>query len=237
MIEFDQWPGNTFRLWLPEHVGQIWFNWDVHTAHQEFSRTRNGGLLWSFQTSHGANIESEVIPDDASLTLEVRVTAGADVALHDLAIVNCLQFPLAPDFACGDFSRIFIRTSGVWRSLAELQPKTDYPHYFRDRKKRSDGKVGWGGDMGDLFETIQADHPLMVCVARDGTRAVGTASDHCEYVFHNRANPNLWCIHSTQAPAPIVKPGQTVAFRQRVYFVNGGLPKCVRASEDDLVPD
>lgn len=233
MVQVDGWPGNIFRLWLPEHVGQVWANWHANVAHQDFVRTQESALLWTFTSASGIRIEAEATPQGHLLTLTVRVTNGSDQELHHMAVANCIQFPLAPDFACGDLSRIFIRTSSQWQSLRALKPKSDYPHFFRRGLKPADGTVGWGGDLGHLFESTEADHALMVCVATDGRRCVGTASDDCEYLFHNRANQNLWCIHSTQAAVPVIKKEQTATFHQRVYFVDGGLTDCIKAFEGD----
>ena len=166
------------------------------------------------------------------LTLAVRITNGSDQALHDMTVANCIQFLLAPEFACGDLSRIFIRASGEWQSLRVLEPRSDYPHFFRHGSRPADGKVGWGGELGHLIESTEADHSLIVCVAADGRRCVGTASDDYAHLFHNRANPNLWCIHSTQSAVPVVEQGQTATFCQRVYFVDGGLTECIGAYEE-----
>jgi len=232
MVQVDEWPGNIFRLWLPEHVGQIWGNWQADVAHQDYVQTQQGGLLWAFTSTSGVRIEAEATPGDRILTLAVRITNDSDQALNDMAVANCIQFPLAPEFACGDLSRIFIRTSGEWQSLRVLEPRSDYPHFFRRGSKPVDGKVGWGGELGHLFENTEADHPLIVCVGTDGRRCVGTASEDYAYLFHNCANHNLLCIHSTQAAVPVVEQEQTVTFCQRVYFVDGGLSDCVEAFED-----
>ena len=48
-----------------------------------------------------------------------------------------------------------------------------------------------------------------------------------EHLFHNRANPELLCIHSSQRPVPALAPGRTAAFVQHVYFVEGGIQECV----------
>ena len=65
------------------------------------------------------------------MLLETRVLNISSGDLKDVTAANCLQFGLALDFACGDFARIYLRTGNEWSSLAALDPKSDYPHYFR----------------------------------------------------------------------------------------------------------
>lgn len=231
MVLVNEWPGNIFRIWLPEHVGQIWGNWQADVAHQDFAQTQKGGLLWSFTSASGVRISAEATPCGRMLKLAVRITNGSGKALRDMSVANCIQFPLAPEFSCEDFSRIFIRTSGEWQALRALEPISDYPHFFRHDSKPANRKIGWGGNLVHLFESTEVDYPLIVCVAKDGRRCVGTASDDYDYLFHNRANHNLLCIHSTQSSVPVVAQGQTATFCQRVYFVDGGLFDCVEAFE------
>ena len=45
-ITLESWPGNTFVLWLPEAVGDLWQQWDAKVAYQDFVTTEKGGLLW-----------------------------------------------------------------------------------------------------------------------------------------------------------------------------------------------
>lgn len=46
------------------------------------------------------------------------------------------------------------------------------------------------------FGEVPSAIPTIVCVATDGIRAVGTASEDYRFLFHNRANVHLWCVHS-----------------------------------------
>ena len=220
LVTVEEWPGNVFRLWAPENVGLLWHNWRHGGARQTFSRA-DGGLTWRLEDESGWTVETSLRVRGAVLTIETRVDNGSDAVLPHVSSANCVQFRRAPDFACDDFSRIYIRVEGEWSSLASLRPRSDYPHYLRSDISGHDGRVGWGGNLSHLFEPVRSDHPLMVCVSRDGRRAVATASSDYEHLFHNRANPELLCIHSSQRPVPALAPGRTAAFVQHVYFVEG----------------
>jgi hypothetical protein len=230
MVQVAEWPGNTFRLWLPEHVHTgLWSNSHPDEALQEFVPTSTGGLLWTFERHPSARIEAEVAPAGNGLLLEVRVTNRLRVSLQDVSVGNCCQLSQAPDFTCDDLTRLFIRTGGQWRRLSELRPKSNYPTYYRLGYLERGGAGIWAGKLDALTEEARGDHPLMVCVSKDGRRAVGTASEDYYMLFHNRNNKHLLCIHSSQAPRPTLGPGETVTFRQRLYFADGGLEACIAA--------
>ena len=231
-IQVAEWPGNTFFLWLPESVTDLWNNWSPSVAQQVFERTDRGGLSWAFEHGSGVEIEAELIPEHSHLLLEVRVRNRSENALHQLGVQNCFHLSAAPDFACDDFSRIYIRAEGSWSALSLLEPASDLPMYYRAHFLESGRVDSWRGHFGRFNESIRADHPLMVCVSREGTRAVGTASEDYQCVFHNRGHEYLRCIHSQQAPIPELASGETGTFRQWVYFVEGGLMDCVAAFED-----
>ena len=230
MVTVPGWPGNTFRVWVPEQVGDLWT--DTGRELQEFDR-KDGGLTWSYSGNPRGFIEAEAIPGESSLDLVVRATNRSAVDLKDLGIACCLQMPEAPDFACDDDSRIYIRTGGEWSPLSSLGPASGYPHYFRTGLMEKARVSGWKAHLAHLIEPVESDHPLIVCVSTDGSRSIGTVSENYEYVFHNRANPHLLCIHSSPTPVALLRPGETASFRQRVYFVDGGLEECVAAFEAD----
>ncbi|MBP61790.1 MAG: hypothetical protein CMJ62_09715 [Planctomycetaceae bacterium] len=242
MIRISEWPDNHFRLWLPEKVGSFWDNWNPDVARQNFQASENNGLTWAFHQPDLARVEVELTPLDNTVLLETRVLNISSGDLKDVTAANCLQFGLALDFACGDFARIYLRTGNEWSSLAALDPKSDYPHYFRAGRNTAAQlaaarAAGRFKSPTGLDEDVEPDHPLLVCVARDGDRSVGTASDDFHCLFHNRANPHLWCMHSHQWPVQVLRPGNTAVFRQKVYFVEGGLSDCVAAYQADPVKD
>ena len=229
-----EWPSNTFRLWLPECVSELWDNETPDLAYQDFMHTVRNGLLWTFEGDPNACIEAEVIPLERSLLLEVRVTNLSKRNLNNLAVMNCLQLAAAPDFACNDFSRIYIRSDGQWQPLSTLNPTCDFPFYYRAGFLKNGG-VGWaGGRLAHCNQVAEVDHSLIVCVSKDGDHSVGTASENYQFLFHNRANEDLLCIHSQQAPVPVLGSGETAIFRQNVFFVEGGLTDCVAAFEADV---
>jgi len=235
-ITIDRWTGNTFVLWLPEAVGDLWQQWDAKVAHQEFTSTKLGGLLWTYKGNPVGFIRTELIPDRNSLLLETRVTNHSLQELVKIYAQNCIHFSKAPDFICDDFSSIFLRTKKEWHSLASLKPTTSFPHYYREGYP-SRGRIDpLEHAFGDIRQDASVDYPLIVLISRDGTRAVGVASEDFEFLFHNQME-YLRCIHSDSGSPPPVQSGETVTFRQKVYFVEGGLMDCVAAFEKDIVGD
>ncbi len=244
LLQVEGWHDNLFRMWAPEHVGNIWSQMNPATAHQAFETTADG-VRWGHTAPDGASIDvtidqrsrdAQPSRDDAVVSIAVRVTNGNSVPLDGVGVANCLQLAMAPDFACGDYSRIFARVRGAWLALAEMELSSDYPHLPAETRRESGGRMVWGGDLSELFEPTSVDHPLMVCVARDGARAVATASAQLDYLFHNRANPHLLCLHSTQQIVDGIQPGGEHTFVQRVYFTEGGIDGAV-ALFDALPPE
>jgi hypothetical protein len=231
LIRRTGWTGNVFRLWLPESVGQIWSNRTSAAVRQSFARTERHGLLWTFEQPQVAIITAELTPLAGSLRLVVRDTNDSDSSLSNVDTMNCFQLSGAPDFDCDDFSRVYIRSQGQWRSLASLKPTCGDPYYYRAGHLEAGGASWMEGKLSYANQSAEADHPLMVCVSKDGRRAVGTASECFLFLFHNQANEHLRCIHSQQEPVARLGPGETAAFRQQVYFVEGGLVECIEAFE------
>src|ERR1051325_1306693 len=164
-IEVREWPGNTFRMWMPESVGNLWANWSPDAC-QQFERTQRTGLLWRFLRNPKASIEVEMVPLENSLLIESRVTNRSGAALSDVRVSHCLQLSAAPDFACGDFSRIYIRSNGTWQALSQLKPTSDYPFYYRAGFFRNGG-IGWeDGKLAHCNQAAEADHPLIVCTSK-----------------------------------------------------------------------
>jgi len=227
-ITLEEWPDNAFLLWLPESVTPEWNQWTPEIAHQDFTDTENGGLLWSYTKKNLVRISAALQPLDRSLACIVHVTNLSDKVLDNISAQNCFHLSQAPDFACDDFSRIFIRTSGHWNTLQELQPDCGLPMYYRPEFLES-GKIdSWGGIFHKYNQSPRADHPLIMCVDNDGMRTIGTVSMDYQCVFHNRASEYLRCIHSQQAPVTALDPGETATFRQWILFVEGGVPECLR---------
>lgn len=122
MVKVAGWP-NVFRIWFPEQVGPLWT--DAERVLQEYAR-EGDRLVWR----QGNAIEAVATVEESTLAMEVRVTNHSGAGMADLGVAHCVQLSTAPDFACDDFSRIFVRTAGMWASLASLRPSSDYPHYF-----------------------------------------------------------------------------------------------------------
>ena len=235
-IGVEEWPGQTFLLWMPESVAPVGGNWTVEFAHQEFTENADGGLRWEHVADAKARIIAVLIPRANSLLLEVTVKNLTDQPLEQVAVQNCFHLSSAEEFACDDFRRIHVRTDGQWRSLQQLAPNVDMPMFYRSRFLESGRIDSWGGLFKDYNQSTRVDHPMMICTSKDGTRALATASEDFQCVFHNQM-PYLRCIHSQQAPIPVLKPRQDAVFRQVVYFVNGGIAECLKAFQKDFSED
>lgn len=226
-ITLAEWPGNTFLLWLPEWVGDLWDQWTPEVAHQDFTSTPTGGLFWRHEKPGAFRLESQLEPHPNHLVLEVRVRNLSDAVLRHVVAQNCFHLSRAPDFACGDFSRVFVRIAGEWRGLAELAPSSALPMYYRPGFLESGQTDSWKGYFAECNQRPRADHPLMMCVDRESRRVVATASDDYQCVFHNSGNRYLQCIHSQQAPVPILERNGTAVFRQVILFTEGNRDDCL----------
>ena len=237
-IRVAEWPGNTFLLWLPEDVNPIWNQWtEGISPHQDFERTDEGGLVWRYETDE-AMVEAKLTPEEASLLCEVYVKNLSGKSLKRVGVQNCFHLSKAGDFACRDGSRIFIRVDGRWRSLADLKPKYKAALYLRKGYADADDLWAFADNKPpkwatDLLEEPLADHPLIVCLSKDGGRAVGAASNDYRRVFHNGGLEYLLCVHSQQAVLPELEAGGNFTFRQKIYFADGGLRECIRVFEED----
>lgn len=233
-IRVKEWPGQTFLLWLPEWVGELWTQWDPEFARQEFSTTPGGGLRWVFNENPSVGITAELTPRGEALLLEVSVVNLTQEDLHNVRAQNCFHLSAAPDFACDDFSRIHIRTEEGWQTLSQLTPTVGLPMYPRPGFLESGRPDSWDGRYRAHHQETRATSPLIVCTSKDGRRAIGTASEDYQCVFHNQELPYLHCIHSQQAPQAVLSPGERVVFRQAIYFVDGSVNECEATFEKSV---
>lgn len=235
-LEFsvDVWPDNVFCLWLPEVVyadpdDPLWEQWDPAVAHQDFDSTQQGGLAWRFLNER-CEITTQAVPGDARLDLETRIVNTGREVMANVFPQNCFHFPKAPDFFCLDYSRVWIRSSGEWRTVLSTNPKAPPNFFFRE-------DVSPGGFLVNLdkryVNRTKADHPMIMVESLDGARTVGMVARAWRDVFHN-CHPKLGCIHSNPQPVGNLNPGDTAVFQQRIYVRDGDrgslLNECDRES-------
>lgn len=122
-IDVDVWPGATLCLWLPEityadFTDPIWEQWDPDpaVALQNFVATQDGGLEWRFSNER-CQIITRTTPRASRLDLETRITNKSTSVMPRPRSQTCLHFPKAPAFLCLDFSRVWFRSKGSWRTV------------------------------------------------------------------------------------------------------------------------
>ena len=235
-----EWPGQTFLLWFPEVIDNVWAQWDADVAKQDLTISDEGELVWSRQFEGKASVVATMTARDDSVSLEIRVKAAPD---HDIKLAspaNCLHFSAAPEFACSDFSRIYVRVQKQWRSFLDLRtapgaPKSQSPAsvIYREGFLESKRLDIWKGHVENRTMPDRVDHPLILCRSRSGNRGVATASEDYQGLFYNQSQPYLLCIHSAQAGVAIPR-GKEAVFREIIWFVDGGIQDVVAAYDRDL---
>src|SRR5687768_12722218 len=88
-ISVAEWPGNTFLLWLPEAVGDLWSQSTGGAAPQDFAPTATGGLLWRYEKREHFSLEAQLEPKAEHLILEVRVRNLSAGPLEHVTAQNC----------------------------------------------------------------------------------------------------------------------------------------------------
>ena len=122
-----EWPGQTFLLWFPEMIENVWAQWDAEVAKQDFRVSEEGALVWSRQFQSKASVVATMTPRIDAILLEIRVKAGPNHEIKVASPANCLHVSAAPDFACNDYSRIFVRVKKKWRSFLDLRTAPGAP--------------------------------------------------------------------------------------------------------------
>jgi len=240
LMQVVEWPGQTFLLWFPETIDNVWDQWDADVGKQDFVVTDEGALVWSRKLDGKASVRATMTPRAHSVLLEIRVKAAPD---HDITLAaphNCLHFSQAPDFACTDFSRIYVRVKERWRSFLDLRtapgaPKKQSPAsvIYREGFLESGRPNIWKGSVEHRTMPDRVDHPLILCRSKSGARAVATASEDYQGLFYNQSAPYLLCIHSAQTGVKIPR-GKEAVFREIIWFVDGGGGEAVDMYNRDL---
>ena len=240
LMQVVEWPGQTFLLWFPEEINNVWAQWDADVAKQDFVVSDEGALVWSWASEGKASVRATMTPRDDSVFLEIRVKTAPD---HDVEVAsphNCLHFSQAPEFDCDDFSRIYVRVNERWQSFLDLRtapgaPKSQHPAsvIYREGFLESGRPNIWKGHVENRTMPDPVDHPLIFCRSKSGDRAVATASEDYQGLFYNQGMEYLHCIHSAQTGV-LVRRGEEVVFREIIWFVDGGGGEAVDMYNRDL---
>jgi hypothetical protein len=226
-IAVDGWPGNEFRLWLPEtiyHDGKIvWCNW-IGDARQDFERISDG-LRWTKQFGD-FRIASTIEPDAANSCLWYRnaFTNTSDKTLKNLTTQNCFHMVDAPQFISIRAERIWAQVDGAWMATDKL-PRHQSPDPRRiilaRKGSRPERKVVPNKDFPIAELEEEATHPLILVESFGGVGSVGIAARSFKSVFNNN-DCVLRCLHSEPTPIAELKPGETRDQQAAIVFQKGG---------------
>lgn len=228
-LEFsvDEWPDNIFCLWLPECVyadfdDLIWEQWDPLVGHQDFKPKTDGGFEWRF-SSNRCEILSRAAPEESCLNLQICITNRSKAVMPNVFPNNCLHFPKAPDFFCLDYSRVWIRNEGAWRTVLSTDPSAPPNFFFRAEMPTPP----LPSHVVPEWINVPVDHPVIIVESTNGKKTVGIVAHNWQHVFHN-SHLQLGCIHSEPQPARQLKPADTAVFQQRIYLHDGDRASFVR---------
>ena len=185
-IRIAEWPGQRFILWLPEWINDLWWQWDPPVAHQEFHQNRSRWAALGVHRKSKARITAELIPRKAALLFEVRV--------KNLTSEDCCTWGYR--IACRSRRR---RTSPaatsrsstcVWQGSGDpgrIGHHRSPAHVLLGGISQSGRIDAWQGKFKSHNQKERVDYPLMIVRSRDGRRAIGTASEDYQCVFHNHS--------------------------------------------------
>ena len=243
-IQMLGWPEDTFCLWIPETVfadfdDKLWANWNPSQSQQTFAQFERNGFDWKYEDER-CRIRAEITTDKASVDLACSVMNKTDEIMKNVSVQNCLHFPKAPRFSGNRGDNVYFCCDGKWIPMSSTQ------HWFDHEEKSLNNTTKFcfrattlqQGRYHSIRNSRNADperseHSLIVKESGDRTRAVGIAGENWDFVFHN-TNPKLGCIHSQPLPV-MLRPHESVTFKQRIYFCNGNHKAVVEAFKQDIL--
>ena len=227
-IEYADWPGNEFGLWLPEAImingKTIWGNWKGDGIHQDFSRDSQGRLTWRYSQER-FEIVSTLVPDEENSCLWYRHTFknSSDTPLSKLNTQTCFHLVNAPQFVSTRGERIWACLDGQWMTTDKVpRHKSPDPRrvgFLRDGV-RSERTVIPNRNFPSAIMAETAHHPLIIAERSGATASVGVASRNFRSLFNNNDHI-LRCIHSGPFPIEKLMPGETADQESVILLCEG----------------
>ncbi len=227
-IEYADWPGNEFGLWLPEGIGvngrNVWGNWKEGGEHQDFTLDSQGRLTCKY-SQKSFELISTLTPDEKNSCLWYRHTFRnkSDKPLSKLSPQTCFHLVNAPQFISIRGERIWACLDGKWTTTDKV-PRHESPDPrrigFLKEGVRSERTIIKITSFPSATMAETATHPLFIAENFGATASVGVASRNFRSLFNNN-DPILRCIHSEPFPIEKLMPGESKDLDSVILFAKG----------------
>lgn len=228
VIEIEDWPGNEFGLWLPEHVrvgGEyVWTNWQQKDVLQNWSRTSAGSLEWKkrFDKCELTTTLKSDAPHRC-LWFQHSFRNTSEDVLHELDADACFHLVNAPQFISIHGERYWAYLDDKWTTTDQV-PRHESPDprrvSFLKEGLREERTVVPTFVFPQAIMPEVACHPLFIAESFDGKASVGVAVHGYQKLFNNN-DVILRCLHSNAGPVAVLNPGQTADIEGVILFING----------------
>ena len=228
LIEYADWPGNEFGLWLPEGISvngkAVWGNWRGDGTHQDFALDSEGRLTWKY-SKESFELISTLAPDEENSCLWCRhaFRNKSDQPLSKLCTQTCFHLVNAPQFISIRGERLWACLDGQWTTTDKV-PRHESPDPrrvgFLKEGVRSERTVIKVKDFPSATMAETAHHPLFIAESFGATASVGVASRNFRSLFNNN-DYILRCIHSEPFPIEQLMPGESEDLESVILFCKG----------------
>ena len=227
-IEYTDWPGNEFGLWLPEGINingkNVWGNWKDGCTHQDFTLDSQERLTWKY-SEEKFELNSTLTSDEKNSCLWYRHTFRnkSEMPLSKLVTQTCFHLVNAPQFISIRGERIWACLDGQWTTTDKV-PRHESPDPrrigFLKEGVRSERTVIKVTSFPSATMAETAHHPLFIAESFGATASVGVASRNFRSLFNNN-DPVLRCIHSEPFPIEKLMPGESENLESVILFAKG----------------
>ena len=212
-IEYADWPGNEFGLWLPEGISvngkTMWGNWKEDGTHQDFTLDSQGRLTWKY-SKESFQLISTLTPDEKNSCLWCHHTFRnkSDKPLSKLSTQTCFHLVNAPQFISIRGERLRACLDGQWTTTDKV-PRHESPDPrrigFLKEGVRSERTVIKVKSFPSATMAETAHHPLFIAESFGAAASVGVASGNFRSLFNNNILWQLLCkIFQIQIHNPVI---------------------------------